>query len=199
MPRVTEEYRAAKRGEILAAAAELFAANGFHATSMADIISASGMSAGAVYRYFRSKDELIWGVAETVLQTADEVFTRMLEGGATPSPAEAITTVVEGVVRSSQVGAPVRRIALQVWAEAGRNPEVGDRVDTTYARLRGHHAEVARRWQAAGNLSPDVDPEDVGAAMLGLVQGYVLQSLLVSDTTQSAYLAGMNALLDGKN
>src|SRR3954447_19578969 len=90
MPRVTEQYRASRRAEIVAAAARLFSVNGFHATSMADIISESGLSAGAVYRYFRSKEELIGYVAETALSTADETFDTLLADGGAPSPDEAI-------------------------------------------------------------------------------------------------------------
>ncbi|GAB3248856.1 TetR/AcrR family transcriptional regulator [Kineosporia babensis] len=201
MPRVTEEYRAARRQEILAAAGELFARNGFHATSMADIISASGMSAGAVYRYFRSKDELIGAVAENVLQNADGAFARLLEREATPAPVEALRTILEGVLdgvlRNNELGIDLTRIVLQVWAEAGRNSELGQRVDDAYRRLRGHHAEVARRWQAAGNLPADADPEQVGAAMLGLAQGFLIQNLLVSDTSRLGYVAGVEALLGG--
>lgn len=203
MPRVTDEYREAKRAEILAAAAELFARNGFHATSMADIIAATGMSAGAVYRYFRSKDELIAAVAASALHAADQVFARLLEGGATPSPAEAVTSIIDGMVKgvipdSSTLGVDVTRIVLQVWAEAGRNSDIGRHVEATYLRLRGHHAEVARRWQAAGNLPADADPEAVGAAMLGLTQGYLIQKLLIQDTPKVGYIAGVEALLGSK-
>ncbi len=203
MPRVTDEYREAKRAEILAAAAELFARNGFHATSMADIIAATGMSAGAVYRYFRSKDELIAAVAASALHAADQVFARLLEGGATPSPAEAVISIIDGMAKgvipdSSSLGVDVTRIVLQVWAEAGRNSDIGRHVEATYLRLRGHHAEVARRWQAAGNLPADADPEAVGAAMLGLVQGYLIQNLLIQDTPKVGYIAGVEALLGSK-
>src|SRR4051812_44493868 len=98
MPRVTEEYRASRRAEILAAAAQLFATNGFHATSMADIISAAGLSAGAVYRYFRSKEELIAAVAETALSAAEETFATLLAGGAAPPPEEVITAIIKTTI-----------------------------------------------------------------------------------------------------
>lgn len=199
MPRVSSEYRATRRAEILAAAARCFAKEGFHSTSMADIISESGLSAGAVYRYFRSKEEIIGAVAETALITADEVFDRLLADGATPSPAEAVTGMVQGVigrvVDDPATGHDLSRIAVQVWAEALRNPELSQRVKIAYLRLRGHFAEVARRWQAAGNLPADAVPEHVGGAMLSLVQGFVLQHLLLEATTAPDYLAGTHALL----
>ncbi|MFC7531488.1 TetR/AcrR family transcriptional regulator [Actinoplanes sp. GCM10030250] len=199
MPRVSEKYLAGRRAEIVTAAARLFATNGFHATSMADIISAADLSAGAVYRYFRSKEELIAAVAETALTTADDIFTNLLANGATPSPAQAVTMLTEGinarVALDPASNADLTRIGVQVWAEALRNPELATRANTVYLRLRGHFAEIARRWQGAGNLPADADPDQVGAAMLSLVQGFMLQRLLINGTGIDGYLAGVNALL----
>ncbi|MBB2940337.1 AcrR family transcriptional regulator [Actinoplanes lutulentus] len=203
MPRVTEEYLAGRRAEILAASARRFAADGFHATSMAGIISESGLSAGAVYRYFRSKEELISAVAEIALSKAKEVFDGLLVDGASPSPAEAVSAMVRGVVARAAddtiTKTDLTRLAVQVWGEALSNPEVHQRVGDVYRSLRGHCAEVARRWQAAGHLPPDVLPEQVGTAMLGLVQGFVLQRLLLEETSADAYLAGATALLPGSD
>jgi AcrR family transcriptional regulator len=200
MPRVTPEYRANRRAEILAAATVCFAREGFHATSMAGIIGASGLSAGAVYRYFRSKEEIVGAVAEIALTSADELFTRLLADGATPSPAEAVASMVRDVagrvVQAPLTRQDLTRIAVQVWAEALRNPELHERVGVAYRLLRGHFTEVARRWQAAGNLPADAVPEDAGAAMLSLVQGFLLQQVLLDNaTTAEAYFAGAAALL----
>jgi AcrR family transcriptional regulator len=199
MPRVSEQYRTNRRAEIVGAAARLFATNGFHSTSMADIISASGLSAGAVYRYFRSKEELIGSVAGQALSAADEVFGRLLADDAAPSPEETLTavltTITERIANDPETGVDITRIGVQVWAEAMRNPELAARADQVYQRLRGHFAEVARRWQAAGHLAADAVPQQVGAAMLSLVVGFILQRLLVSDTDINGYLAGVRALL----
>ncbi|MFC4072578.1 TetR/AcrR family transcriptional regulator [Actinoplanes subglobosus] len=203
MPRVTESHRAERRAEILAAAARLFAENGFHATSMAGIIAGSGLSAGAVYSYFRSKEELIGAVADLAMSTADEVFGELLAGDAVPSPSDVTIAMVQAIterfIHDSVIGVDMTRLAVQVWAEALRNPDVLARVSYVVVRLRGHCAEVARRWQAAGNLPAGTTPDQVGAAMLSLVQGYVLQRLLLPDTDAPYYVAGIQALLSGKN
>jgi AcrR family transcriptional regulator len=199
MPRVTEQYRASRRAEIIAAAARLFAVNGFHATSMADIITECGLSAGAVYRYFRSKEELIGSVAETGLSSADDAFDKLLADGAVPSPEQAVTAMIRAIsgpiAHDPVIGVDLTRIGVQVWAEAVRNPELAARASEVYQRLRGYFAEVARRGQAAGTLPTDAVPEQMGAIMLSLVQGFIVQRLLVSDTTTDGYLAGMTALL----
>ena len=199
MPRVTEQYRASRRAEIIASAARLFSVNGFHATSMADIITGTGLSAGAVYIYFRSKEDLIAAVAETALTVADEAFAALLADGAAPSPEHALATMIhaisERITGDSGTGVDISRIGVQVWAEALRSPQLADRANEVYQRLRGHFAEVARRWQAVGKLPSDAVPNEVAAVMLGLAQGFVVQRLLVRGTDSEAYLAGARALL----
>ncbi|MEV6342840.1 TetR/AcrR family transcriptional regulator [Actinoplanes sp. NPDC051851] len=212
MPRVSEEYLAGRRAVIVAAAARLFAANGFHATSMADVIRESGSSAGAFYRYFRSKEELITAVSENALAEAEEVIVDLLADGAAPSPAYAVAVLIRAVddriTRDGTSGADLTRIALQVWAEALRSPELSARAKEVFRRLRGHCAEIARRWQAAekaeitrrrqstGDPHPSATPEQIGAAMLGSIQGYVIQHLLADGTEREDYLAGMAVLMN---
>src|SRR5215831_14032247 len=64
MPRVSAEHLAARRQQILDAARICFIRNGFHVTSMQDVIAEAGLSVGAVYRYFKSKNEIIEAIAE---------------------------------------------------------------------------------------------------------------------------------------
>ena len=202
MPRVSEEYRARRRAEILAGAARCFARDGFHSTSMAAIIAETGLSAGVVYRYFRSKDEVIGGVAEMTLSTADTLFRNLLADGATPSPEETVSAMVNGIVErvahDPTTGVDLTRIAIQVWAETTRNPELRARTDAAFIQLRGHCTEIVRRWQAAGNLSVEVKPEHAAAAIIGMAQGFWLQRVVTTSATAEDYLAGVRALLRGQ-
>ena len=70
MPRVSEEHVTARREQILEAARACFRRNGLHNTSMQDRIHEAGLSVGAVYRYFKSKDEIINAIASTVVGTS---------------------------------------------------------------------------------------------------------------------------------
>src|SRR3712207_6164045 len=67
MPRVSAEHLEGRRNQILDAARRCFAANGFHSTSMQDILAESGLSAGAVYRYFSGKEDIIAAIAERAM------------------------------------------------------------------------------------------------------------------------------------
>jgi AcrR family transcriptional regulator len=199
VPKVTEEHRTARRSEILAAACRCFARDGFHATSIADIIAESGLSAGSVYLYFRSKDEIISAVVEMTLSTADELFDQLLADGATPSPEETVEFMVDAVMERAVEHPILRvdmsRVALHAWAEALRDHQVARRVEQGLVGLREHYAEVVRRWQAAGYVEGDTDPEQVGAVLLGIVHAFALQRLLIPGTNPIEYTSGLRALL----
>lgn len=198
MPRVSEQYLDDRRAEILAAAARCFAANGFHASSMADVIAESGRSAGAVYRYFRSKDEIVGAVAARVLVSADAGFTALLADHRTPSPVDAVALLLTNIeAQAADDGMPgvdLTRLVVQVWAEALRNPQLGELVSGTLTQIRGHFIDVARRWQEAGHLPADAAPEQVAAAMLAMAQGFLVQRLLVGESAPP-FLDGIRALL----
>ncbi len=67
MPKVSEEHRAARRDQILAAAVQCVAREGFHKTTMSHVIAESGLSAGAVYGYFKGKNEIIKAIADLAI------------------------------------------------------------------------------------------------------------------------------------
>jgi AcrR family transcriptional regulator len=196
MPRVSDAHLAARRDQILDAATTRFAVNGFQATGMADVIAASGLSAGAVYRYFRSKDELIAAIVDRVLGQAAERFEGLLEHDHAPELADAVATAVDMAAAVAERGpVDMTRVAVQAWAEALRNPAVAAVAGQAYTTMRGYFVEVARRAQQAGRLPADADPATVGAALFSLVLGFLLQRLLLGDVAPSTYVAGVRALL----
>ena len=74
VPRVSAEHLTARRQQILDAARVCFLRNGFHQTSMQDVIREANLSVGAVYRYFPSKTDLITAIAEQVIEQIAAVF-----------------------------------------------------------------------------------------------------------------------------
>src|SRR6476646_4204190 len=64
MRRANVQLAADRRSEILSAAQTCFARAGFHQTSMQEICAEAGMSPGNLYRYFRSNEDIIAGIAE---------------------------------------------------------------------------------------------------------------------------------------
>jgi AcrR family transcriptional regulator len=160
MPKVSEEHLAARRRQILDAALVCFSRGGFHQTSMQQIFEESGLSPGAVYRYFKGKEEIVQAIALETLQG----FGATLEAGPRAGPAEMLERIldtIEAVERRDQR----MRLALQVWGEAMVNPRL--------AAFVRDAIDVLRR-RIAAELECE-DPLATAGALLALAQGYVVQ------------------------
>jgi AcrR family transcriptional regulator len=195
MPRVSDEHLAARRQQILDAARRCFLRDGFHNTSMQDVIAEAGLSVGAVYRYFKSKNDLITEIAEGVIGGAGEVLRALAEQDPHLPLADAVERALDFV--DAQTGPEgAFRLALPVWAEALRDPALGAFISTKYGEMRDHFVRLARRAQEAGELPPDADVEAVGAVLFGMIPGYALQRVLSDGPDRKRYLDGVHTLLD---
>lgn len=195
MPRITQARRAERRMEILQAAWRCFDRGGLHATTMDDIIRASGLSAGAVYTYFASKEELIDAAVTTSLSELRGILDDLWGCDPPPAPAEFVREMIGIIDRFAQrEGFNLARIAIHGWSEAQRNERLRATVAGFYGAFRGRLAEVAERWRAAGTIDPSADPEYVAKMLLSLVLGFVVQSVILGDATAEAHACGLAAL-----
>lgn len=194
MPRVSAQHLEARREQILDAGMACFARNGFHATSMQDVIAEAGLSVGAFYRYFRSKEELIEAIAERAVGRITTMIDPVVKAEPVPTVPEAIEMIL------TQLDPQVTRdgmfaMAIQVWAESLRNPQHAALVKKMFGRLVGLYVQIARRARDAGHLPPDADPEAVGPVLFAMIPGYALQRLLIGRLDRETFLRGVNALL----
>lgn len=93
-PRTKEQFekiRESSRTEILNAALELFAKNGFHATSISQIAEKAGVSKGLMYNYFKSKDDLLKNLIDNGFQILSEM---MLEVGQKTEPCNILEDMI---------------------------------------------------------------------------------------------------------
>jgi AcrR family transcriptional regulator len=192
VPRVSESHLAARRQQISEAAERCFARNGFHATSMQDVIREAGLSAGAVYRYFPSKAALIREIATETITAVTAGIDVALQTDPLPPLDQVLDTMlmtVEPYVESRL------RIAVQAWGEALRNPELAEIIDGIQSQVRERLVKIARRAREDGQLPPDSDDQAVAAALFGQLPGYILQRVVTGAPARETYIAGLRALL----
>lgn len=194
MPKVTEQYREARREEIAAAALRCFAKKGFGA-SMADIIAEAGLSAGAIYGHFESKNEVMLAVSRLVMgnrvQDLEALHTR--EHAATPG--EVLTQVLTGLTQDvGDTG-----LLLQVWGESIVESGVRTIVWDVFAELRDTYRRLFAAWAAQNKGLDEAEAlewaEKLVPVAVGLAQGYIAQSALFPDFDGPAYLASVRELL----
>jgi AcrR family transcriptional regulator len=193
MPKVSQAHKDARRQQILAAATRCVAAQGFHRTTMADVIGEAGLSAGAVYGYYKSKTELIRAIADSALGAAAERLEELADEPGPLSPDRVLEEYLAGALQAYGDTSP--RVAVQVWAEAARDPEVAAMASDRIRGLRRALTVLVRRCQTDGTLRRGGDPDLMAQALLGVLPGYVLQRLLDPEVTVETYVRGATQLL----
>ncbi len=125
MPRVSAAHEEEVRRRIVAAALRVFAEKGFHRATMQDVVRESGLSVGAIYTYFKSKDELFLASCDLSAGQGIGELGERLTAGRTLAERIAISVgyFLDGV---DDVGdAPgLARFLVQAWAEAEGEPAV---------------------------------------------------------------------------
>ena len=193
MPKVSQAHKDARREQILTAARRCVAAQGFHRTTMADVIGEAGLSAGAVYGYFRSKTDLIRAIADSALGPAAQRLEQLVAGAEPVTPAQVVEEVIASAFSAYGDNSP--QIAVQVWAEAARDPQVAEMASDRFRDLQEALTVLVGRCQANGTINPAGDPERMARVLVGMLPGYVLQRLLDPGLTPETYLDGVTDLI----
>lgn len=204
MPRLTPERRQARRAEIVAAARRCFARDGFHQTSMPDIAAEAGLSPGASYRYFASKEDLIIEIAGQAFATMFEPLEQVLEQGRPPTIADLVTTAVDpvsGDVTRDAAGQPVPvdellRCAVQSWAELLRHDELRQRAVAGFDHVRERMVAALRRGQQAGTVPAALDPERGTRVVMALLHGFILQRTAFGLDDTAGFVHDVRTALD---
>ncbi|EGP08108.1 transcriptional regulator, TetR family [Bradyrhizobiaceae bacterium SG-6C] len=161
---------------------------------MDDIIRQSGLSAGAVYSYFKNKDDLIVLAVTTSMTGLAEVLAPLLAAEKLLPPAEllaAITTAISGF--TARDGFDLKRIAILGWGEAQRNPQVSTALRDSYAAFREHLTQAARIWKQRGEIDANADPADIAKTLLAAALGFVAQSAILGEVEPAMLERGLTA------
>jgi AcrR family transcriptional regulator len=176
MPRVKPEYKAERRAQIVEAARACFARDGFHRTTLQNVFAEAALSAGAVYNYFQSKDELILAIAED--RHRDEALA-LSQRASSLDPLDTLRQVGNLFIDTylSAAGDEKRRIAVQTWSEAMLNNEILSSVREGLAKPLHEIVALIRRAQKSGQLDAALDPATVARSLIALLHGFMLQKL----------------------
>ncbi|MDX1935268.1 MAG: TetR/AcrR family transcriptional regulator [Capsulimonadales bacterium] len=161
--RIAEERRA----QILKAAAACFGRRGFHLTSMAEVCAEANISPGSVYRYFRSKEEIIIALSEQEREQIEGIFA---EAETQPTLEAALHYC--GLAFDEWLRSPESLILwLEMLAEAARNPHVKAifaRTDQVLRERLGHLFQMAK---ARGEIDPELDVDQSVKMLIAIYDG----------------------------
>jgi AcrR family transcriptional regulator len=166
------------RTRILQSALKRFSEAGFDATGVAEICGAAGVSKGAFYHHFPTKQAVFLQLLEDWLRQLDADMLDALSGA--PNVLDGLRGMAaktRGVFASADGRLS---ILLEFWGQARKDPVVWERAIAPFRRYRDVFADIVRRGIAEGTLRP-VDPDKAAQALMSLAVGMVLQGVLDPD------------------
>ncbi|RQO50965.1 TetR family transcriptional regulator [Variovorax sp. KBW07] len=167
MRKVDPERQLAKRRQIMEAAGDCFARRGFHATTTAEICAAAGMSPGNLFHYFDSKSAIVEAIVDEERSDTAAYFAALEEA---PDSFEALLDFLD-VVMAFAADKSYARLALEIAAEAMRNPAIGARTAASDAETRAAIATLLRAAMARGQADAGLDPAQAASWVAALIDG----------------------------
>lgn len=191
MPKVVPEYKEEAKSRILDAANRVFAEKGYHEATMDDIAKRLGVSKGAIYLYFSSKEDLFEAMCKTAPQAFNEILFSSFGDEANP-----IQSATQFFDRMLKLSASNPGLGFEILSEASRNPNLKRILRQNHEEyervLTGFLAEGRKRKIVGDNL--DIRP--LANALIALWNG--LETLLVAglpvDEARRAWLEALKAI-----
>jgi len=160
-----------RRKQILDAAEKVFTQRGFNKARMDDIVTESGLSKGALYWYYKSKDEIILALMDRFfageMQVEEELFST--EGDARQQLEVFFDAVFKDIRRFEE------RMSLgyEFLSLAARTEEVRDAIRGYYRRYQAILSQIIQQGIDSGEFIP-IDPDDAATAAISILEGMAL-------------------------
>jgi AcrR family transcriptional regulator len=164
-----------RKPQIIAAAAEVLYERGLFDTRIGDIAERAGTSSPTILYYFESKDRLL----EEAVEYADREFYDRLSDG--QDRFEHASDKLVHLIEETSLGPGGLNdytLWMEIWVRARRDPTVRQSYFRLDRRQRKLIADIVRDGQAAGEFSPEADPDEFALVLSGLLDGLGVQVTL---------------------
>jgi len=161
------------RTQIIKSAIKLFSINGYTAASVDMICKDAGMSKGAFYHHFESKQALFLALLDGWLVTIDKGI-EASEENSVPETFLLITEAFPYIFKTANEGLPM---FLEFWLQASRDDKIWQASITPYRRYHKYFTALIKKGVKEGSFV-EVDPEIASRLIVSTAMGLLLQSLL---------------------
>ena len=166
------QKREANRDRILLAARKVFGARGFRGATIEEIADEAGLSNGAIYYNFDSKDALFLALLDERLDERLEHLRRTFAGGDAGLGAEA-----RDVTRSFKESREWRLLLLEFVVYAARNPGFAKKFKAHKRKLRAALADAIDAHLSARGIAAPIPTDQLALALTGLANGLAIEEL----------------------
>ena len=161
------------RAKIIESAIKLFSTRGFNDASVNDICKDAGVSKGAFYHHFESKQALFLALLDGWLMTIDTSIEASREKNA-PETFLLITEAFPYIFKTANEGLSM---FLEFWLQASRDEKIWQAGVIPYRRYHKYFTELIKKGVEEGSFVA-VDPEIASRLIVSTAMGLLLQSLL---------------------
>src|SRR6266699_3879977 len=172
-----EDKRRANRARILRAARKVFAQRGYHGATIGEIAGEAGLSNGAVYYNFASKEDLFFALLD---EWRTELIRDVEKAAGQPGSAEPVHSFqdeMRHVVQTLKRGQEWRLLLFEFVTYAARNPEFRARFAAGRQNFKAALASALADRIAAHRLQPAFPPAELAVLVSALVNGLALDEL----------------------
>ncbi len=161
------------RSHILEAAVKQFSVNGYNKASVDSICEQAGVSKGAFYHHFKTKQDVFLALLDGWLQTFDQAI-EASKDQPVPEIFQQMTEYFPYIFQSASDNLPM---FLEFMLQASRDETIWQASIAPYRRYHKHFASLIKRGVAEGSFV-DVDPNLAARLIVSAAMGLLLQSLL---------------------
>ena len=190
MPKLKPDTQRARREQILDAAEQCFSSAGFHRTTMQDICKAAGVSPGALYLYFDSKEALIAGISE---RDRGQFAERMEALARAPDVLKALSALGEQYFVEEP--AHKRRMCVEIGIESTRNAKVGEIYRGVDTFVRRSFRELFQRMKDEGRIAADADVDTLATVLMLVGDGMFWRRAVDPEFDAKATMPAVMAVL----
>jgi AcrR family transcriptional regulator len=184
------------RSRILEAAEERFAMEGYDATGVAEICHEAGVSKGAFYHHFSSKQDVFFVLLNDWLEDMNKQLSVLAKAkGEVPGRILSMTRVVRAVLQAAQKGLP---IYLEFWSRGLRDPVVMETMIEPFRKYRNFFAAMMEEGVEEGTL--DLEDASIAAqVILSFAMGLLVQGIFDPEGAdwEQVSMEGISVLLEG--
>lgn len=168
------------RTKLVESARRLFWAQGYEATSVAEILEEAGVNSGSLYHFFEGKEDLLIAVLERYEELLDPMVIAPVRRESDGS-IEDVFSVLEGyrhglLTTRFTHGCPIGSLALEVTET---HPAAREGIRRNFAAWRG--AIEGFLSEAEDGLPEDADPVRIATFVLAVMEGAVMQARIERD------------------
>ncbi len=172
MPKTSAAAKEARQEQILTAAVRCFARRGYHATTIEDLVAETGLSRGALYLYFPSKEALYLALADRWNCGLEAAIQRQVTPGL--APGAILQLVIEVTGAHIEAEAEACRVLLEGWTLGQTIPALGDQVRRQQEQAHQVFEQLLQAGVASGEFRADLPIHLHAQLLTATVQGLMV-------------------------